>query len=293
MGIPQGASTEQIKAAFRRLAKLFHPDKNPNGKEEFGKILKAYEVLVDASRRRHYDIKLKHNTTHDFTSKKTGSSRQKEWAFNDEEIKRRQYYKEHYKKEYERYAKNPAITKSNYNEYKYILFAAPLAVGLFMLIISTYEQSTTQESKNNLTVTDKKHDELKMTDNPFLSYFKNPVFDTVAKRILVVKNFSTKDIGLAVFDSENKFLRSSVIKTGFYIELEQLPNREMNLRFVSGNNWNKQKERKGLNVIGGFEDDETFCVLNSKQTNGYTVTIDDNALNNLNKISEKDFFRRD
>lgn len=293
LGITPNASTEQIKAAFRRLAKLYHPDKNPNGKEEFGNILKAYEVLVDVSRRRHYDIKLKHNSGHNFTSKKTSSSKQKEWAFSDEEIKRRQYYKEHYKKEYERYAKNTAVTKSNYNEYKYILFAAPLAVGLFMFIINIYEQSSAEESKNNIAVTAEKRDELKMTDNPFAAYFKNPVFDSVAKRSLTVKNFSTKDIAVIIFDIENKFLRCGVIKTGFYIELEQLPNSEMNLRFMSGKNWNKQKERKGLSVIGGFEEDETFCVLNTKQTNGYTVTIDDSALNNLDKISEKDFFKRD
>ena len=47
LGISVNATDEQIKSAFRRLAKLYHPDKNPNGKDQFEKILLAYEILID------------------------------------------------------------------------------------------------------------------------------------------------------------------------------------------------------------------------------------------------------
>ena len=57
LGVAPGASTSEIKKAFRKKVKKFHPDVNPNKKkaeEEFKQIYKAYEVLSDASKRRHY-----------------------------------------------------------------------------------------------------------------------------------------------------------------------------------------------------------------------------------------------
>ena len=50
LGIPESASQDEIKRAYLKLARQFHPDKNPNRTEEddtkFKKILKAYETLV-------------------------------------------------------------------------------------------------------------------------------------------------------------------------------------------------------------------------------------------------------
>jgi hypothetical protein len=57
LGVEPGATTEQIKKAYRKLAKQYHPDVNnsPDAAEKFREITEAYDTLTDPGRRRRYD----------------------------------------------------------------------------------------------------------------------------------------------------------------------------------------------------------------------------------------------
>ncbi|MFX0027119.1 MAG: molecular chaperone DnaJ [Candidatus Hermodarchaeota archaeon] len=58
LGISKDATTDQIKLAYRRLARKLHPDMNktdPKAKEKFIELQEAYEVLVDPQKRNNYD----------------------------------------------------------------------------------------------------------------------------------------------------------------------------------------------------------------------------------------------
>jgi len=50
--LPRNATEDEIKEAFRKLSLLWHPDKNPNGTEQFREIYKAYQAALMASKNR-------------------------------------------------------------------------------------------------------------------------------------------------------------------------------------------------------------------------------------------------
>ena len=58
LGIDKSASADDIKKAYRKLAKKYHPDLNPDDKEaevHFNELNEAYEVLSDVQKNARYD----------------------------------------------------------------------------------------------------------------------------------------------------------------------------------------------------------------------------------------------
>ena len=54
LGVSKGASDDEIKKAFRKMSKKYHPDLNPNNKEaekKFKEVNEAYQVLSDPERK--------------------------------------------------------------------------------------------------------------------------------------------------------------------------------------------------------------------------------------------------
>src|SRR5471030_3392086 len=57
LGVARGASAEELRKAFRKLAKLHHPDKNPGDKtseEKFKRVSAAFDLLGDPDKRRKF-----------------------------------------------------------------------------------------------------------------------------------------------------------------------------------------------------------------------------------------------
>src|ERR1700754_2301407 len=58
LGVAKGASEDEMKKAYRKLAMQYHPDRNPNDKgaeQKFKEISEAYDILKDDQKRAAYD----------------------------------------------------------------------------------------------------------------------------------------------------------------------------------------------------------------------------------------------
>ncbi len=290
LGVSTTASLSDIKAAFRQLAKMYHPDKNPSGKEHFTLLLKAYETLSDPQLKATYDYKLNYHL-HQPKSSGPKKAQKKEWRFDDPELKRRQYYNEHirkYEKATQAYGVNPA-PKSQYNEFKYVMYATPLAVGLFLLIMWLTSSTPLESAPPAIPP----QTSIANGASIYESFFGKGKHVQQGGKRLVIQNASDDDLVVCLF-TPTEFVRSFYIKTNFSAEVPQIPDEPIHLRYCRGKNFDPALKLKHSPVEGGFVQAPGFYQKKQPAVLASDTLIQivrDNTVD-YTKINEEDFFKK-
>lgn len=295
LGLSDTASIAEVKSAFRLLAKKYHPDINPSGRERFVLVLKAYETLSDPQQKYIYDSRIRTSSSQSTSTHSSKTSKDKNWKFDEREMRRRQYYDEHIRK----YEKKTNTTKqaepaaNNYNEFKYILYATPLAVLLFVGIMYMAGDKTDKISPLNTTQrTDLK--KLNPGDSPYSPYFGQSHTVSSNAANLLLKNMSGYDAVVCLF-YKTKFLRCFFINHGVSATIPQLPQSHLQMRYCTGTSFNSEKPIEGCSVLGAFEDNALYFVtkaeFNLNSNNELTLLPGTNQ--GFSQVLPPEFFKKE
>ncbi len=238
--VPVTATSAEIKAAYRRLAKIYHPDKNYAGysdEETFKQIKEAYETLINPQRRARYDAKRNRATTFSSTNSQA-KAQKKNYNFSEEEAKRRQYYQQHYKKPNTNSSKSkqePPVPKQS-SELKYILISVPVAVALLLLMIRIYEQPLQKEPL--VPVSDSiLHSEINTPESPYKGVFGKTAYDTTSLSVIKLVNRSGHDAIVFLENDSQKVVRHHFIENNYELLAENLPASSYRVYYWLGDNF--------------------------------------------------------
>jgi curved DNA-binding protein CbpA len=210
LGITASASNEEIKKAYRKLAKAYHPDRNPNDKqaeENFKKLNEAHEVLSDPIKRREFDAKRKSSYSqgshyHDYKSNNQKSESRRQSAQEEFEAAKKRaeenlHQRERIINQKEKDLKNQFDQLRKKRKIFWGLFAVTISLALVYLSFLT--RSEKYGINENPIVSELKfqNDSLRLELNVLEIFISN---DYEQSQLIKIKNLKSLYINLKMID---------------------------------------------------------------------------------------------
>lgn len=262
LGINHHATRDEIRIAYRSLAKIYHPDKNNNSKvseEQFKEVLEAYRVLSDEAQRNKYDLKLKYGLSYTYTARA-------------QQAKREDYKKYGRRQAANRSPSPPPKPKSFFERHQITLsFAASIVILYF---ISRYSAEH-YEPKMKAPPPGKPYPEeltdtlrIQNADSPYDSVFGPAVSEPETKNLLAVVNNSAFEAIVCLVNiqpGENRVIRNEYIRQGTRYTMNHIPDGMYYLKIYFGKNWDPEKPVTDK-IRGAFRESAAFVRSKNRET---------------------------
>jgi curved DNA-binding protein CbpA len=309
LGVDESADELQIKNAYRKLAKRYHPDVNAGAKgaeDKFKEIAEAYDVLSDPVLKSNYDRKRTKQFYHSFDFSIPGTDEKKD--------PRRKEYTEA-ELAYAR-ARHNKRTEAHMRRRKRILAGMIITFVIFMVAavqFESYIEKKREEQAQTMALAMQKQtagpivkDSIKPIadlDSPYDSLFGKGIYVQMSpNEILVYNPISDAVVCLIQAGPPYRTIRNEFITSKHAFRFAELPNGSFRVKVETGSNWDPNKMVSNGWRLGGFTQQTNFYLDNARifslqkptyehpNTNtSDTITIDPVKLN-FTPISASEFF---
>jgi len=311
LGVPENASEQEIKMAYRKLAKRYHPDVNAGAKgaeDRFKEIVEAYTILSDFNLRRNYDAKR--------IGKSFFGGNPSFYSYGQTNEKKDPRRKEYSEEDLERArARHKKRALANMARRKNILKGMIVTFILFMVASAEFENYIEQKrNKDSLDLSyklasiRKQYQEVEKTkienmDSPYDAVFGEAQYENnCPNHFVIYMAFSDAVICAVQSNPPYKTLRNEYIEAKQAFVMKEMPGGSYFIKMYTGENWDMKKKIPDGRRLGGFTNNEAFYKVhlgpfalhdlhkkNSDTNTCDTIYIDPTKLK-LDIISSAEFF---
>jgi curved DNA-binding protein CbpA len=268
LGVSEDASDEQIKAAYRKLAKRYHPDVNAGAKgaeEKFKEIAEAYDILSDAVLKSNYDRRRSKQFYYDYDFTVPGTEQKKD-------PRRKEYSDAEFA--FAR-ARHKERTKAHMRRRKRMLVGMIATFIVFLYAAAQFEayiKKRREEQADSMRVALQnvpKPDQLitpikpiQDLDSPYDSIFGAGVYVQMSPNEIVVYN-PLSDAVVCVVEAKapHRTIRNEYVSAGKAFRFAELPNGSFRIKVQTGSDWDPNKIVSNGDRLGGFRKDVEFFIL--------------------------------
>lgn len=282
LGVKNTATFEEIRTAYRELAKKYHPDKNPDNKaaEDFFKeVQQAYAVLSSPEKRRAFDLKFSYASSRHYQQPKQNHTHGAQTQYTGNAYQYAQQQAQHRQARPNAARRTPA--KPDKSENNYILISIGVAMLLLYFIISYSSKSSRQRRENAVvekytekteapaapalsTGTPDAGPALTDAQNMYPGVFGEEVFDNRSRNQAIVYNSDASGAIVCVTDNRTgRTIRCRYVAAGSRMEFHYIPDGAYFLKIYYGTGWDPGKSFPGGTARGGFEKDIDFVAIDT------------------------------
>lgn len=261
LSLPENASDQEIKLAYRRLAKRYHPDVNAGAKgaeERFKEIVEAYDTLSDPILRAAYDRKRLRESVY-----------RADAFFYQPEKKKDPHRKEYSPEDFERARRfREGRIMQQMRKRKKLLMGMIVTFVLYLCATAAFEAWIAQKRKEadrdsrsiaTVHVNDGKEQPMQNLESPYDKLFGTYPASWLSPNEFVVYNpLSDAVICLVESDPPYRTVRNEFVQASSAFSLRELPDGTYEFKVYTGSNWNRMKSIPGGERLGGFLKDEEF-----------------------------------